>query len=419
MNVPEFENAVIAALLLENAHFPSLDLEAGDFAQESCRQAFAVIGQLIARQTPADLLTVSGHLKAQTGREWRPLLGDMIESSVTSNPVAYAQVVRKAARKRRGAEIATNLLSQLGEGQENAVDAAVRDLMALNMSRKNFDCSLKTALLSAVDEIEAAQKSQGSLRGITSGLRDLDECLGGFHESDLIVIGARTGVGKTAILLNFADSAGVPVGIISAEQARAQIALRLISRNAKISVHTMRIGKLTPDDYDRLTPRTAALMDRKIWVNDQPAPTLDDVIRQARKWKFEHGIKALYVDYIQRIRGEQKLPLREQVRSIVMGLKELARELDIPVIALSQINRRVEERANKRPGLSDLVESGSIEQEADQILLGYRDEVYNPESSRKGIFELNVAKNRHGPTGNIECAWIAQYMTITDLAAGY
>lgn len=419
MNTTEFENAVIAALLIDNSHLPRLELVASDFAQETCAQAFTVIGDLIAARIPADVLTVSGQLRGQTGRDWLPLLGQLIENCVISNPVAYAKLIRQAAQERAAATIANDLLHGLRVGQENAVDAAIRGLMGISGARKNHECDIHGAVRGAVDEIEAAREAQGALRGLTSGLIDLDECLGGFHDSDLIIVGARTGIGKTAIMLNFADAAGEPVGVISAEQGREQLALRLISRNAKISVHTMRTGAMKEDDYTRLIPGTARLLERKIWINDQPAPTIEDVVRQARKWRFEYRIRALYIDYIQRIRGDQKLPLREQVRTIVMMLKELARELTIPVIALSQVNRRVEARENKRPSLSDLVESGSIEQEADQILLAYRDEVYDPQTKTPGVLELHVAKNRHGPTGNIDCAWIGKFMTIADLAQGW
>jgi len=216
-------------------------------------------------------------------------------------------------------------------------------------------------------------------------------------------------------LLNLASAHEEPSGIISAEQGREQIGLRGIAINGRVSAHAMRLAKLNDHDWPKITNAVSYMKDRKIRLNDQPGISLTELVRQARQWKYQYDIKILYIDYIQRIKANKKLPKHEQVGEVAMALKELARELDIPVVALAQVNRDVEKRGDKRPNMSDLKDSGSIEQEADNIMSLYRDEVYSEDSPDKGIAEVNVLKNRHGPTGMIRVSWIAQFMIFEDM----
>jgi replicative DNA helicase len=310
--------------------------------------------------------------------------------------------------------IAQTLETRLAEGGLEAVDDAIRELMLLAAPRGNFECDTAAAVSCAIDEIELAYKSDGPI-GIPTGLKDLDDCIGGLRPPDLIVIGARPSIGKTALLLNLADNSKHPAGIISAEQGRTQVGLRLIAKNGSLNAYRLRIGKIEDEEWPRIVHAASVVKDRKVRINDQPNPTIEEVMRQARKWKFQYGIQALYVDYIQRIRALPKAPRHEQVGYVALSLKELARELNIPVIALAQVNRNVEERENKRPTMADLKDSGSIEQEADTIITLYRDEVYDEETPNKGIAELNVLKNRHGPTGMIRCVWIAESMSFHNM----
>jgi replicative DNA helicase len=246
----------------------------------------------------------------------------------------------------------------------------------------------------------------------------MDKFIGGFHNSDLVIVGARPAMGKTAFMLNLAINADAPVGIISAEQGMMQMGGRVIAIDGRINTAGIRSGKLEDEDYNRMTASYSRLRDRVIQFYDKPAPTLQDIVRQARKWKHNLDIKALYIDYVQRVKVDGKAPRHEQIGDVAMGLKELARELDIPVIALAQVNRSVEARTNRRPQMGDLKDSGVIEQEADVIAMLYRDEVYDENSQHKGIAEVDIKKNRHGDIGIVRTVWRAEYLRFEDLANG-
>ena len=413
------EQALLGALLIDPSRLDACEITREDFAAESHRQVFEAITSLVGRRHAVDVITVDAYLQASTGKQWLPILGRLVED-VPSPRLApdYARLVKQAAVRRRAIAIADTLKSRVNEDGMACVDEAVRALLELGRTSKSWEVTGHGAASAAVDYLEQAMQANG-LVGLTSGLTDLDEHLGGFHRSDLTVIGARTSMGKTATLLNFLDNVSEPVGLISAEQGHAQVGLRLIAKNGQINAHQMRIGKLTNDDWSRTYGAVDHIAKKRVWIYDKPAPTIEEVVRQARKWHHEHAIRALYVDYLQRIRSTTGTDLRQQVRHIVMTLKETARELDIPVVALAQVGRGVATRADKRPLISDLKEAGDIEQEADNILLLYRDEVYDPNTPEKGILEIHVAKNRHGPTGTIKCAWQADTMTLRDLAHGY
>ncbi len=412
------EWAVVGGLLLDNSKLAELDLVGDDFLDAKYRQVFEAVCDLVAAQEVADVITVAEKLERETGRKnWLPILGEIAKNTwSTANISSYAKIVKEEARKRRAVEIANRLRDDVGRGL-GAVDEAIRDLMQLNTTRKNYECSISQALTAAVDMMDEAAHTEGKIVGITTGLEDLDNCIGGFQNTDLYVIGARPAMGKTAFLLNCANAANVPAGIISSEQGREQVGLRLIAIDGRVSAHRMRVADLETNEWNKVTRTVSELANKRVWINDQPGPTIEQVIRQARKWKFQHDIKILYLDYIQRIKADASLPRHEQVGAIAMALKELARELEIPVVALAQVNRSVEARPNKRPYMSDLKDSGAIEQEADNIMTLYRDEVYNPESKDKGIVEIAVMKNRHGPTGLIRAVWNAEFMRFEDFEA--
>jgi replicative DNA helicase len=269
----------------------------------------------------------------------------------------------------------------------------------------------------AIEIIEEADSKKGGVFGVPSGLTDLDKVLGGFHNSDLYVVGARPAIGKTAMLLNFANAAGVAGGVISAEQPAEQIGLRLIAIDGKVCAHKMRNGDLEEHDFARIALTARNLNQKEIHLYDKSGPTIMEVIRQARKWKMQYDIRILYVDYIQRLKWtDLKIARHEQVGNVVMCLKELARDLNIPIVALAQVNRDVEKRTDKRPNMGDLANSSEIEKEADCIMLLYRDEVYNDQTMDKGVIEIDVAKNRHGPTGWKKFIWQERFMRVENYA---
>jgi len=413
----EAEWYLLSVLLRENSRFEQVDISPEDFNNEQHAAIFQTCLSLISESSPADVLTVSERLSAETGKEWLSLVGQIAHSAASpANVEAYAKIVKQASGRRKALAIAEHLRENVNDPE--SVDTAIRDLMALDTTRRNYDFTLKDALIGAVEELDQAHSAVGGIIGVRSGLEKLDGMLGGFRSSDLIVIGARPAMGKTGLMLNFANSSGVPCGIISAEQGHEQIGLRLVSIDGRISSQKMRLAKFDESDWAKLTKTVSRMQPRKLWINDKPAPTVTDIVRQARKWKFQYGIKILFVDYLQRIKGDGKLPMHEQVRSSTMAMKELARELEIPVVVLSQVARAVETRPNKRPGMADLSDSSAIEKEADQIITLYRDEVYNEDSHDKGVAELLVCKNRHGPTGFVRAVWLGEFMRFEDIAYG-
>jgi len=412
------EYAVLGGLLLDNSRAAEVDLAPDDFAVSQNREIYTAIQDLLRDGLSADPITVADYLERKNpGRKW---LGDVAylanNTPSAANVVAYATLVRQEALKRRARAVAKTLELSLRESGMEAVDAAIRDLMLLAAPRRDWECTVQQAVLASVDAIDVAYRAGGRLTGITTGLADLDEALGGLHASDLIVIGARPSIGKTSVMLNLADNAGVPVGVISGEQGREQVGLRLVAKNGRLNAARLRTGKVADHEWPRVTAAGAVLKDRPIWLNDRPNPSIDEVMRQARKWAFQHSIQALYVDYIQRIRALPSAPRHEQVGYVALCLKELARELGIPVVALAQVNRNVDDRDNKRPYMGDLKDSGSIEQEADIVMLLYRDDAYDENSQDRGVMEINIAKNRHGPTGMIKCQWDGATMTVNNLA---
>lgn len=415
------EAALTGAILINPSLLNEIDLLPDEFLSENNRMIYEACIDLERDSKPVDVVTVSELLEQQTKRPWLHVLAGIAKGAGSiKNAIYYAKAVREEAQKAKAAEIAESLTLALGSEGQDAIDRAIRDLMQLNASKKDYQCSLKTALLGAVNGIDEIFNQDGDIPGITTGFDQVDECLGGFQKTDLYIIGARPAMGKTALLLNMAHAVDVPCGIVSAEQGREQIGLRLIAMNGSINTRLMRSPKTMHDSHwAKVTKANGDLMSRNCYIFDKPAPTITDVIRQARKWKFQNDIKILYVDYVQRIKATKRnIPKHEQVEEVVQGLKELARELELPVVALAQVSRNVEARNNKRPTMSDLKDSGAIEQEADNIMTLYRDEVYNPDTPSKGLAELAVMKNRHGPTGMFSLVWKAEYMRFENIDRG-
>lgn len=397
----DLESEVVGTLLLQPDLLAECDLTPEHFSQSTCSRIYRAICDLTEHGEPVDAVTVAESL----GGDWLKHTATMASNAITANFAWKVGKVREAHQKRQARAIGESLLSG------GDPDQAVKDLMALTVSRKTFDHDISAVLAAAIDKQDEFNEG---IRGIPTGLSKLDESLGGLHASDLVVVGARPAVGKTAFMLSLAVKCGVPTGIISGEQPIDQVGFRLLALKGRVSVHRMRTGKMEGDDWTRNTAAVATLRDHRLWVNDQPGIDIDSVARQARKWVMRHGIKLLLVDYIQKIKAKGQ-DRRNEVAAVVVALKDLARELQIPVVALAQVKREVESRNNKRPMVSDLKEAGEIEQEADQIITLYRDEVYDEDTLNKGVAELIVGKNRHGPTGTIRCAWVGEYMAFENL----
>lgn len=402
------EHAVIGALLLQPSVGLEIDVRPEHFISEDMRQIFETIQSLQSAAEPIDVLTVSERLERLTGRPWLAHVGGIVrEVPGAANVKAYAARLLEKYRQMRARVIAQALFES--QQDQDDVDAAIRDLMALSLSRKTFEIGMKAA---AQKGLEVADDATQGITGAPTGLKALDSRLGGLHRGDLIVVGARPGQGKTAFMVNLALKGKVRAGIISSEQAYEQIGMRMLALEAGVSVHDMRTGKTTQGEFQKLGEALRNPMNELIWINDKPDISIGEIQRQARKWKYERKIDALYVDYLQRIKHTNgKLQRREQIGEVIRGLKELARELDIPVILLAQLNREAAKRGG-HPQVWDLAESGEIEREADQIMLLHRED----EATTMDVF---VGKNRHGPMGRIELAWVPDYMEVTDVERRY
>lgn len=416
----ESEDYVIGALLMDHRAMNRIDLLPGEFQNKFCADIYEAMMDLAAQNVAFDFGVVSDELSKRTGEDWIvPLAERARQASGSSIIESHAKLVRRDHQRMQAKDIAMTLATDVDEKDMGAVDQAIAGLMQLNVQEKKREFSIKQASKVALEAIETAIESEG-LIGISSGIDSIDSSLTGFRKSELYVVGARPAMGKTALLLNFAYKADVPVGIISAEQGHEQIGLRLFSISGKLDSQKVRKADLDEDDYAKLTAACGILGEKDIWIYDKPAPSILEVMRQARQWKHKYNIKALYVDYIQRIKGiNPRASKIERVGQVAECLKELARELDIPVIALSQVNREVDKRADKRPGMSDLSDASEIEKEADCVMTLYRDEVYYDSSDRKGVAEIIICKNRHGPTGLVTAAWQGPFMVFENLTVRY
>lgn len=397
------EQAVLGALI-NGGDINLTGLLQADFERKDHQAIFGAIESLESENKPIDLITVCDALSEKYSQDVVEYAQNLAENVPgASNLKAYANQVKEKRNKRRVQEIALSL------GENLDPDWAIKELMALNIQSRNYECSSVELTKAALESMEDME------RGVPSGLADLDFRLGGFFPGDLIVIGARPRMGKTAFMLSLLANCKVPAGVQSTEQGRAQIGQRLISLIGSVSAHKMRLKKLSEQDWEKVSEAASKLGQATFWINDQSGPSIADIERQARAWKHNHDIQILFVDYIQRIKGDKKLPKHERIGDVAQSLKEVARELNIPVVALAQVSRDVEKRENKRPHISDLSDSSEIEKEADQVLTLYRDEVYDEESTHKGIAEISVEKNRHGPTGFIRVHWHDEFMKFGNL----
>lgn len=418
-NILTVEAGLLGSLIVRPEKLLDIDLLPGEFLSSIHAQVYSTILELDKANETIDIVTIDNYLTTSTGRDWMHKLGELVQSKYShENAAHYARLIRHDANKRAAIAISEDLIKNVTQDSQEAINAAIRDLMAINASKVDYSCTIRQALTSTIDYMQKVL--DGDMHGVSTGLAQIDKCLGGFQKTDLYVIGARPAMGKTALLLNLASNCGKPCGIISGEQPREQIGLRMIAINGRISAYNLRNADLEEFQWAKTTRTAAEMMNKKIWIYDKPAPTINDIIREARKWKFQNNIHALYVDYLQKILGSRKdMPKLERIEEVASSLKNLARELDIPVIALAQVARAVEQRPNKRPYMSDMADSSSIEKEADNIMTLYRDDVYNEDSQYKGQAELCVLKNRHGPTGTFILNWKKEFMIFDEEGINY
>jgi len=423
--------AVLGGILLDREALPkALEiLTPEDFYKESHRMIFQGLVELFDRNEPSDLVTLSNvlrtrnQLEAVGGMEYLTLVADQVPS--TANIAYYARIVREKAVLRRLIRKGSEIVEECYRDQidlEDFLDEVERGIfqIAEDRVRKSY-FPMKDIVKASFETIERLYERKALITGVPSGFVDLDTLTAGFQASDLIVVAARPSMGKTALCLDIARHAAVvadiPVALFSLEMSKEQIAIRLLCAEAKVDGSKLRRGFLKESDWPKLTTAAGVLSESPIFVDDTPDLSVLELRAKARRLKAEKNIGLVILDYLQLMRGRHGVERREQeISEISRSLKALAKELNVPVIALSQLNRRVEERGDKMPQLSDLRESGAIEQDADVILFIYRDEVYNrnPDNPKRGTAEIIVGKQRNGPTGKVTLAFLQPFATFED-----
>jgi replicative DNA helicase len=426
----EAERSVLGAVLLHNEAFNHAAelIDARDFFRDAHRRIFEKMVILSERGEAIDLVTLkdelgrSGSLDDVGGPAYIASLVDGVPRAV--NIEHYARIVKEKSTLRNLIYSANKILSSAYEAEEDAsviLDRAEQDIFAIaeGSIREGFVSMRDLAHLS-FETIEKAHARQQMITGVPTGFADLDELTAGFQPSDLIIIAARPSMGKTSLVLNIAQHVGIKtdmtVGIFSLEMAKEQLFLRLLQAEAGIDGHRLRTGFVGEKDWGKLSHALGTLSEAKIFIDDSPVIGVLEMRAKARRLKAEHGLHLLVVDYIQLMQGRGRFENRVlEVASISRGLKGLAKELKIPVVVLSQLSRAPESQ-RRRPQLSDLRESGALEQDADVVLLIYREGQYDPTPENEGVAEIIVGKQRNGPTGSIRLAFIKEHTRFESLA---
>ena len=427
----EAEQSVLGAVLIDNnALIAALELIAeDDFYKESHRRIFSSMSELFDKNEPIDIITLTDQLKRKNtldavgGSGYLASLASMVPTS--ANVRYHSKIVREKAMLRGLLRSVTDIASNVYESEldpEELIDFAEKTVFDLSDKRiKASFVTLKEVIKDSFQMIEHLYDRKEAITGVPSGFGKLDELTTGFQKSDLIIVGGRPSMGKTAFSLNIAQHVGVelkePVAIFSLEMAKEQLAFRMLCSEAMVNSNDIRKGFIRKDDWHKLTSAASKLAESPIFIDDSSGMTVLEMRAKARRLKAEHGLSMIIVDYLQLMRGRGHAERREQeISEISRSLKGLAKELRVPVIALSQLNRGVETRGgSKKPTLADLRESGAIEQDADVIIFLYRDEVYNKEmQDNKNKAEIIVAKQRNGPTDTVPLTFLAHCTRFTD-----
>ena len=427
----EAEVAVLGSMLLEeNAISQAIELlEENYFYNESHREVFKAIISIYTKNKPADLITVIEELKRNNGLEkagGASYITSLTQAVPTAANIAhYAKIVREKYVLRSLITAGTQIISESYQGESGAdelLDKAERLVFEI-MTRKTDTSTvpISEVVKDSIEQIDGLYQRRESITGIATGFHEFDIMTAGLQPSDLIIIAGRPSMGKSALAACIAQHAGViegiPTVVFSLEMAKSQLAQRMLCSHAKVEFHKVRTGFLSQSDWPKLTNAASKLSEAPIFIDDTPTISALELRAKARRLKSRHDIKLVIVDYIQLMHGSSRADNRQQeISEISRSLKALARELEAPVIGISQLSRAVEARSDRRPQLSDLRESGAIEQDADVVLLLLRDEYYNPTPENRGLAELIVAKQRNGPVGSINLAFIKEYTRFESLS---
>ncbi len=423
----EAEQAVLGGLMLDNSAWDQIAdlLREEDFYRQDHRQIYAAMLQLAERNTPFDAITLSEWMEQKGELEGGGLayLGTLAKNTPTAaNIKAYAAIVRERSIIRQlirvANEIGDSAFNPDGRDSTELLDHAERLVFEIAekgaRGRRGF-VSMQELLGEVVEKVDALFERGDPITGIATGFTDFDKATCGLQNSDLIVVAGRPSMGKTSFAMNIAENVAikgkVPVAVFSMEMPGEQLTMRMMAAVGRIDQRKLRTGRLDDDDWPRMTSATSILQDAPIYIDDTPALTPTEVRTRARRLMREHGLGLVVIDYLQLMQGsgQSRENRATEISEISRSLKAMAKELNVPVIALSQLNRSLEQRPNKRPVMSDLRESGAIEQDADLIVFIYRDEVYNEDSPDKGSAEIIIGKQRNGPIGTVRLTFHGKY----------
>ncbi|SDL14495.1 replicative DNA helicase [Natronincola ferrireducens] len=425
----EAEQSVLGAMLMDKESIIVVFeiLKAEDFYKEAHKEIFEAVFDVFNREEPVDLITLTEELKKRDTLDaigGIPYINSLAEGvPITANVKYYADIVEEKATLRR-------LIKSSEEIIQLSFNSDVEVPQALEMAQKSiYDISqnryqegftpIKKVLSDTFDKIEELYEHKKAITGLTTGFIDLDKKLSGFHNSDLILVAARPAMGKSAFSLNLAQNAAIKasasVAVFSLEMSKEQLMLRMLASESMVSLNKIQSGHLNEEEWTKLASAMLPLSQSNIYFDDTPGISIMEMRSKCRRLKMESGLDLVLVDYLQLMQGDGRTENRQQeISAISRNLKIMAKELNCPVIALSQLSRAPEMRADHRPILSDLRESGAIEQDADLVMFLYRDEYYHEDSDKKNVAEVIIAKHRHGETGSVELLWAGDFQKFLD-----
>ncbi len=427
----EAEQSVIGSMLIDKEVIPVVMevLKPEDFYRPDHKEIYDVIIELFDRAQPIDLITVSERLKLHGKLE---LVGGLeyltniaTEVPTTANVKHYAKIVEEKSLLRKLIRASSDIV-ELGFSASEEVsfilDKAEQNIFDILQKRSSQGfVPIKDVLVDTFNKLEELYNNKGHITGIPTGFSDLDFKTSGLHNSDLVLVAARPAMGKTAFALNLAQNAavhsGVPVAVFSLEMSKEQLVNRMLCSEAMVDSNKMKTGQLEDNDWQKVARALGPLSEAPIFIDDTPGISITEIRAKCRRLKLEHNLGLVVIDYLQlmqgsKSRGENR---QQEISEISRSLKILAKEINIPVICLSQLSRAAETRTDHRPILSDLRESGAIEQDADIVMFLYRDDYYNPDTEKKNIAEVILAKHRSGSTGTVELVWLGQYTKFANL----
>lgn len=427
----EAEQSVIGSMLMDREAITVAGgiINGDDFYGKQYGILFDAMVNLNDEGKPVDLVTLQERLK-ETGAPPEIYSLEYIKDVMAAVPTSanikyYADIVAEKSVLRRliraNEEITNNCYAQ-NDSLETILDASEKSIFDIIQKRNSGDfVPIRQVVMNAMDLIEEASKSKGAVTGIPTGFLDLDYKTAGFQPSDLILIAARPSMGKTSFVLNIVQHVALrenkAVAVFELEMAKEQLVNRLLSQESKVNLQSIRTGNMKDDEWERLIESADAIAKSKILIDDTPSISISELRSKCRRFKLEYDVQMVMIDYLQLMTGSGKIESRQQeISDISRSLKALARELHVPVVACSQLSRAVEQRPDHRPLLSDLRESGAIEQDADVVMFIYRDDYYNKDTEMKNVAEIIIAKQRNGSIGTVNLAWLPEYTQFANLA---